>query len=435
MASTTEFSTALGHGIWAIDTGYQRPHFDAAYLMVERGRAAFIDTGTGHSVPRLLDTLEAAGVARDAVDWVIPTHVHLDHAGGSGALMAALPHARLVVHPLGARHLIDPAKLIAGATAVYGAEEVQRSIGTVLPVSAERVLESADGMELHLADRPLRLFDTPGHARHHHCVWDERSRGLFTGDTFGLSYREFDSPQGAWLLPSTTPVQFDPPALRASFERLLALQPDCIYLTHYGRLPASPGPDDAKTLQQLTERRANRLQEIKKRGLLEGEGEERVTVMTCTGGPCKPCDSFVYLGTRVATDARAMGEIKRRIQRAWVTMGELDSVWISRQIGWRLKGSLFTASVLSTMLYNAEVWPIRADELRMLEGTYFRMVRSIVARATRAKLQRARLQARLGSRTSREEKSAELDELTVPQLTALCGRYGLDRNGVKADMV
>jgi len=251
MASTTEFSTALGHGIWAIDTGYQRPHFDAAYLMVERGRAAFIDTGTAHSVPRLLAALEAAGVARDAVDWVIPTHVHLDHAGGSGALMAALPHARLVVHPLGARHLIDPAKLIAGATAVYGADEVQRSIGTVLPVSAERVLESADGMEIDLAGRPLRLLDTPGHARHHHCVWDERSRGLFTGDTFGLSYREFDTPKGVWLLPSTTPVQFDPPALRASFQRLLALRPDGVYLTHYGRLPASSGPDDAGTLQRL----------------------------------------------------------------------------------------------------------------------------------------------------------------------------------------
>jgi len=251
MASTTEFSTALGHGIWAIDTGYQRPHFDAAYLMVERGRAAFIDTGTGHSVTRLLDALEAAGVTRDAVDWVIPTHVHLDHAGGSGALMAALPNARLVVHPLGARHLIDPAKLIAGATAVYGADEVQRSIGTVVPVSAERVLESADGMEIDLAGRTLRLLDTPGHARHHHCIWDERSRGLFTGDTFGLSYREFDTPQGAWLLPSTTPVQFDPPALRASFERLLSLRPDCVYLTHFGRLPASTGPDDAHTLQQL----------------------------------------------------------------------------------------------------------------------------------------------------------------------------------------
>ncbi len=251
MESTTEFSTALAHGVWAIDTGYQRGNFDAAYLVVERGRAAFIDTGTGHSVPRLLAVLEAAGVAREAVDWVIPTHVHLDHAGGSGALMAALPNARLVVHPMGARHLIDPSKLIAGASAVYGADEVQRSIGTVLPVPVERVLESADGMEIDLAGRPLRLLDTPGHARHHHCVWDERSRGVFTGDTFGLSYREFDTPHGAWLLPSTTPVQFDPPALRHSFERLLALRPDCVYLTHFGRLPATPGPDDASTLQRL----------------------------------------------------------------------------------------------------------------------------------------------------------------------------------------
>ncbi len=251
MESTTEFSTALAHGVWAIDTGYQRGNFDAAYLVVERGRAAFIDTGTGHSVPRLLAVLAAAGVAREAVDWVIPTHVHLDHAGGSGALMAALPNARLVVHPMGARHLIDPSKLIAGASAVYGADEVQRSIGTVLPVPVERVLESADGMEIDLAGRPLRLLDTPGHARHHHCVWDERSRGVFTGDTFGLSYREFDTPHGAWLLPSTTPVQFDPPALRHSFERLLALRPDCVYLTHFGRLPATPGPDDASTLQRL----------------------------------------------------------------------------------------------------------------------------------------------------------------------------------------
>jgi len=251
METTTEFSTALPHGVWAIDTGYQRANFDAAYLVVADGRAAFIDTGTGHSVPRLLAVLEAAGVTRDAVDWVIPTHVHLDHAGGSGALMAALPNARLVVHPLGARHLIDPSKLIAGASAVYGAEEVQRSIGTVLPVPVDRVLESADGMEIDLAGRALRLIDTPGHARHHHCVWDERSRGLFTGDTFGLSYRECDTPRGVWLLPSTTPVQFDPPALRRSVERLLALRPDCVYLTHFGRVPTTPGVADVETLQQL----------------------------------------------------------------------------------------------------------------------------------------------------------------------------------------
>ena len=234
MASRSEHSTPLDHGIWLIDTGYQRPMFDAAYLIVEQGRAAFVDTGTSLSLPRLLQALEAAGVARDAVDWVIPTHVHLDHAGGAGALMAALPTARLLVHPRGARHLINPSVLLGSARAVYGDEAVLRAYGTVLPVEASRVVSSADGMVVELAGRPLVLLDTPGHARHHHCIWDERSQGFFTGDTFGLSYREFDTPQGAWLFPTTTPTQFDPVALRASVERMLAQQPQRMYLTHYG---------------------------------------------------------------------------------------------------------------------------------------------------------------------------------------------------------
>ncbi len=234
MATHSDHSTPLGHGIWVIDTGYQRPMFDAAYLMVEQGRAAFIDTGTSLAVPRLLAALDAAGVSRDAVDWVIPTHVHLDHAGGAGALMAELPAATLLAHPRGARHLINPTVLLGSARAVYGDEEVRRAYGTVVPVDSRRVVESADGMVIELAGRPLALFDTPGHARHHHCIWDERSQGFFTGDTFGLSYREFDTLQGAWLLPTTTPTQFDPAALRASIKRMLALQPQRMYLTHYG---------------------------------------------------------------------------------------------------------------------------------------------------------------------------------------------------------
>lgn len=234
MASSTDTSTPLGHGIWAIDTGHQRPQFDAAYLMVEQGRAAFIDTGTSLALPRLLQALEVAGVPREAVDWVIPTHVHLDHAGGAGTLMAALPAARLLVHPRGARHLINPTVLLGSARSVYGDEEVRRAYGTVLPIEASRVVESADGMTVELAGRTLQLLDTPGHARHHHCIWDARSQGFFTGDTFGLSYREFDTPQGPWLLPTTSPTQFDPVAMRASVERLLAYQPQRMYLTHYG---------------------------------------------------------------------------------------------------------------------------------------------------------------------------------------------------------
>ena len=230
------FAQLLSHGIHAIDTGFHRPMFDAAYLIVEDGRAAFVDTGTNASVPRLLATLEALGIGPSAVDYVIATHVHLDHAGGAGLLMDSLPNARLVAHPRGARHLIDPSMLVKGATAVYGAEEVARSYGELRPVPAERVLQTSDGMTLELAGRPLLFLDTPGHAMHHHCIWDEASRGWFTGDTFGLSYREFDTAAGAWAMPTTTPVQFQPEALRNSIERMLAYEPRWLYVTHFGRV-------------------------------------------------------------------------------------------------------------------------------------------------------------------------------------------------------
>ena len=234
------FVQPIAHGIHVIDTGFHRDRFDAAYLIVENGRAAFVDTGINDSVPRLLAALDAARVAPGAVDYVIATHVHLDHAGGVGLLMQQLPNAQLVVHPQGAPHLIEPSRLMAGARAVYGDEEVARTYGDVIGVPAERVLRTADGMTIALAGRPLQFLDTPGHARHHHCIWDARSRGFFTGDTFGLSYREFDTAQGVWSMPTTTPVQFEPEALRHSIERMLAYAPECMYLTHYGRVADVP---------------------------------------------------------------------------------------------------------------------------------------------------------------------------------------------------
>lgn len=234
-----DFIEDLGHGIYAIDTGFQRPRFDAAYLIVEDGRAAFIDTGTNHAVPRLLAALQALGLATDAVDWVIPTHVHLDHAGGVGLLMQSLPRARALIHPRGLRHLVDPKALWLGALAVYGEEEMQRSYGKLVPVPAERAEASADQQVLMLAGRPLRFIDAPGHARHHHAIWDERSRSWFTGDTFGLSYRAFDVEGRAWMLPTTTPVQFEPEPLKATVARLLETEPEAMLLTHYGRVGGS----------------------------------------------------------------------------------------------------------------------------------------------------------------------------------------------------
>jgi len=225
-----------GHGIHIIDTAFQRDHFDAAYLVVEQGRGAFIDCGTNHSVPNLLASLGDAGLAPADVDWLLLTHVHLDHAGGAGALMTRLPNARLVVHPRGARHMIDPSRLIAGATAVYGEDEMTRSYGEILPVPKERVVVAEDGHVVDFNGRPLLCIDTPGHARHHHCIWDACSRSWFTGDTFGLSYRELDSEAGAFILPTSSPVQFEPEALKHSIRRLLQQEPQAMYLTHYGRV-------------------------------------------------------------------------------------------------------------------------------------------------------------------------------------------------------
>ena len=224
----------LAHGITVVDTGFVRPRFDAAYLVVEEGRAAVIDTGTNAAVPRILAALAAQGLQPADVDWVIPTHIHLDHAGGAGLLMRQLPRARLVVHARGARHMVDPSQLMAGVRSVYGEEVARRDYGELVPVPAERVTAADQGMVLHLGKRPLRLLDTPGHARHHLCVWDEASRGCFTGDTLGVSYREFHDARWHYALPSSSPVQYDPQALRESVARLLALRPALAFITHYG---------------------------------------------------------------------------------------------------------------------------------------------------------------------------------------------------------
>lgn len=222
--------------IHTIDTAFQRDHFDAAYLLVHGGRGAFIDCGTTHALPNLLAAVDGAGLQPADIDWLILTHVHLDHAGGAGALLQHLPNAQLVVHPRGAAHMIDPARLIAGATAVYGEAEMVRSYGPIVPVPAARVVVAEDGHRVSLAGRELLCVDTPGHARHHHCIWDAASRSWFTGDTFGLSYRELDSDAGPFIIPTSSPVQFEPQALQASIERLMARAPVAMYLTHYGRV-------------------------------------------------------------------------------------------------------------------------------------------------------------------------------------------------------
>ncbi len=226
----------VSDGIRVIDAGYFREGLAAVHLVVDQGEAAFVDTAVSHSVPRFLDALDDAGLPRSAVRWVLITHVHLDHAGGAGRLMHELPNAELVVHPRGAPHLIDPQKLVAGTIATYGEAEYARLYGEIPPVDAARVRTVADGETLPLGGRSLEFIHTPGHAMHHYCIVDEANAQIFSGDTFGISYRNFDTANGAFIFPTTTPTHFDPDQAHASIDRLVAYQPREIYLTHFSRV-------------------------------------------------------------------------------------------------------------------------------------------------------------------------------------------------------
>jgi glyoxylase-like metal-dependent hydrolase (beta-lactamase superfamily II) len=227
-------------GITAIDAGYVRPRLAASHLVVDGGRAAFVDTGTTHSLPNLLAALEAKDVDPADVDWVLTTHVHLDHAGGAGALMQSLPNARCAIHPRGARHLAEPSKLVAGSIAVYGEERFRSLYGDIVPIDESRIFVAEEGAEVRFGGRRLELIHTPGHALHHYCIVDRLHELIFSGDTFGISYRDFDVDGREFIFPTTTPVHFDPEALCGSVDRLMSYGPRSIFLTHYAEVRDLP---------------------------------------------------------------------------------------------------------------------------------------------------------------------------------------------------
>jgi glyoxylase-like metal-dependent hydrolase (beta-lactamase superfamily II) len=213
--------------VYYVDTGtYGTAEYGTVYIL-DTERPAVVDTGTGTNYGLVLDALAEVGIGRGELACIVPTHVHLDHAGGAGYLAAECPNAEVYVHGIGAPHLVDPGRLWQGTKAAVG--DLIDHYAEPEPVPEKRVIELAGGDDLDLGDRTLRVHHVPGHAPHQVALYDPVSGGVFTADAAGSYAAGLDAPY-----PETPPPSFDLEQCLADVELLRDLDPGVLYLGHFG---------------------------------------------------------------------------------------------------------------------------------------------------------------------------------------------------------
>ncbi|UHA59513.1 MBL fold metallo-hydrolase [Metabacillus litoralis] len=206
----------------------------SCYVLQDEKQVVLFEPSASPSVPHILEGLNELNIPFESIAYIIVTHIHLDHAGGAGLLLEKCPNAKLIVHPKGARHMIDPSRLIAGAKAVYG-ESFDRLFHPVLPIAEDRIIIKKHLDTLELSNHcTLTFYDSPGHANHHFSIHDSVSNGIFTGDTIGVFYGVLPENNKEFYLPSTSPNQFDPEAMLHSAKMIENLNVSSIYFSHYG---------------------------------------------------------------------------------------------------------------------------------------------------------------------------------------------------------
>ncbi len=229
----------VADGIYVIDSLYlDLEEMASCYLLEDDGELAFVETNTNYAVPLLLKGVTELGFSLDQVKYVILTHIHLDHAGGAGLLMERLPNAKLVVHPRGRKHMINPEKLIEGVKHVYGEAKYKELYGEIRPIPKDRLrvadVKGTQTDSITLGKRTLELVDAPGHAKHHMFIFDTATRSVFSGDSFGIAYPLFHMNHSRLAFPSTSPVQFEPDRALETYEKIVSRDPARILFTHFG---------------------------------------------------------------------------------------------------------------------------------------------------------------------------------------------------------
>ena len=204
---------------------------NAVYL-IGGSEPTLVEAGPGADLPVVLAALEALGVDAEGLAHIVVTHVHVDHAGGAGALIRHFPHATLWVHERGARHMVDPSRLLASTARTYGPDRMEAFFGRTEPVPGDRLRSMVDGSRIDLGDRALRVIHTPGHASHHVALHDTESGAVFTGEAIG-SYL----PWGPAFRPALPPPEVDVEQALASIDRIAALAPTQLLTSHFGPVP------------------------------------------------------------------------------------------------------------------------------------------------------------------------------------------------------
>jgi len=217
----------VAENIYHIDNQlYSAPKGGSVYLISEN-KKALIDTGPSTSVPAVLEGIRQVGIEPEDIDYLVATHIHLDHAGGAGSLLKSMPWAQVLVHPRGARHLVNPERLINSMIEVEGQEGFIRN-GEMVPINEKKVKSVSDGDILELGEKQMLTFiDSPGHATHHLCIHESRNNGIFTGDAAGILINEI-------VLPVTPPPSFDPEISIETVNKLIKIKASRLYFAHYG---------------------------------------------------------------------------------------------------------------------------------------------------------------------------------------------------------
>jgi len=206
--------------------------------VLQGNKVAIVETGPTVSISNLLAGLEEIGIKNGEVDYVAVSHIHIDHAGGSGTLLQKLSNAKLIVHQRGAPHLMEPQKLWESTKQVLG--RVADLYGQIQPVRKEQILTAYDGMTLDLGDHiELKILETLGHASHHLSFYESQDKVVFPGDAAGIYVGKYD------VVVPTTPPPFNLEITLASINRLIALKPKQLYYTHFG-----PADNAVKKLEE-----------------------------------------------------------------------------------------------------------------------------------------------------------------------------------------